>query len=132
MQGVLVVSVQRYPVRWMDKRAVITLPAEIDISNADGVQAELLSLLEQGATTLVLDMSATRFCDSAGVHAIVAARTRAVARGAEVRLVSSFASVLRVFAITGVDQIVGVYSSLDDATAKPPAVLGNQDNAATE
>jgi anti-sigma B factor antagonist len=129
---VLVVSVQRYPVQWTGRLAVVTLPAEIDISNADRVQAELLSLLEQGAITLVMDMSATTFCDSAGVHAVVAARTRAVASGAELRLVSSFASVLRVLAITGVDQLVGVYSSLDEATGKPPAVLGNPDNAVSE
>jgi anti-anti-sigma regulatory factor len=55
-----------------------------------------------------------------------------VAAGAELRLVSSSPSVLRVFAITGVDQLVNVYASLDEATGRPPAVLGNSDNAVTD
>jgi anti-sigma B factor antagonist len=126
------VSVERYPVQWAGKLAVVTLPAEIDIANADRVRAELFSLLDQGATTLVLDMSATTFCDSAGVHAVIAARTRAIAGGAELRIVSTSGPVLRVFAITGVDQLVTIYASLDEATPKPPAVLGNSETAATE
>ena len=88
---------------WLRGAAVITLPVEIDISNADQVRDELLSLLNRGPAVLLVDMAETTFCDSAGVNALVRAHQRATANGAELRLVVAAPGVQRVLAITGVD-----------------------------
>ena len=50
---------------------VVTAPEEIDIANAAGLQAALFEaarseLAEPGRALVVVDMSRTRFCDSAG------------------------------------------------------------------
>jgi anti-sigma B factor antagonist len=97
-------------------RAVITPPAEIDLTNAVELQDELDAALDRGFTTLVVDMSATTFCDSAGAAALIRARTRASNMNADLRLVIVGGSfVRRVFELNGADQILPIYTSLDAA-----------------
>ncbi len=102
---------------WVGQVAVISLPAEIDVSNADRVREDLLSVINRGATLLVVDMSATTFCDSAGLNALVRAFKRATASGAGMRLAVSEAAVRRILAITGVDHLIDVYPSVAAAMA---------------
>jgi anti-sigma B factor antagonist len=97
---------------WLGEAAVITLPEEIDISNADQVRDELLSLLNRGPGVLIVDMAETTFCDSAGVNALVRAHKRATANEAELRLVVASPGVQRVLAITGVDRLISVYPTV--------------------
>src|SRR5216683_6975022 len=99
----MAVSGEHYAVLWVGLVAVVSLPAEIDISNADQVRDDLLSILNRDAALLVVDMSATTFCDSAGLNALVRAFKRATASGAGMRLAVSEAAVRRILAITGVD-----------------------------
>src|SRR5712691_10309647 len=71
------VSRERYPVLWIGQVAVVTLPPEIDVTNADMVREDLLSVMNQGAVLLIADLSKTTFCDSAGVSALVRTFRRA-------------------------------------------------------
>ena len=73
-------SQEHYPVLWIGQVAVVTLPAEIDVTNADMVREELLGVLNQGAVLLIADLSKTSFCDSAGVSALVRIFRRAATR----------------------------------------------------
>ena len=97
---------------WLGEAAVITLPAEIDISNSEQVREELLSLVNRGPAVLIVDMAETTFCDSAGVNALVRAHKRAAANDAEIRLVVASPGVQRVLAITGVDRLISVYPTM--------------------
>ena len=105
-------SQERYPVLWIGQVAVVTLPAEIDVTNADTVREELLSVLTQGAALLVADLSKTSFCDSAGVSALVRTFRRAATSESSIRLVVSTPAVQRVLSITGVDRLVDTYPSV--------------------
>src|ERR1700745_4508248 len=80
------VSGERYPVLWIGQVSVVTLPAEIDVTNADTTREELLAVLNQGAAMLVADMSKTVFCDSSGVSALVRAFRHATTSGAAIPL----------------------------------------------
>jgi anti-sigma B factor antagonist len=104
---------------WIDRVAVMTLPAEVDISNAEQVRQDLLSAVAQGATRVIADMTATTFCDSAGVTVLVRVVRQAAAHGSGLRLAASAPTVTRVLALTGVDQLVGVYPSVAAALADP-------------
>lgn len=97
---------------WLSKAAVISLPVEIDVSNADQVREDLLSVLNRGAAMLIVDMGGTTFCDSAGVNALVRAHKRATADGGQIRLVAPAPAVRRVLAITGVDRLMDVYPTV--------------------
>ena len=101
--------------------AVVTLPAEIDMANADRVSADLQTAFGPGVTTVVADMTTTTFCDSQGVRALVRAYKQAAASGAELRVVVPSARVLRVLAILGLDGRLAIHPSLPDALAARPA-----------
>jgi anti-sigma B factor antagonist len=65
----------------------------------------------------VVDMTLTSFCDSAGVRALMVAHKRAQAEGGELLLASPGDSVLRVLELTGIDQAITHFASLDKAVA---------------
>jgi anti-sigma B factor antagonist len=120
------VSQERYPVLWIGQVAVVTLPTEIDVTNADMVREELLSVLNQGAVLLVADLSKTSFCDSAGVGALVRTFRRAATSASVMRLVVSTPAVQRVLSITGIDRLVDTFPSVAASLtgADSPSVQG--------
>ena len=97
---------------------VVTTPEEIDTINAPGLWAALLDATGHARGPVVVDMSLTQFCDSAGLHVLIGAHKRARADGDDVLVVISAAAVLRVFAITGLDRIIPSFSSLEEALAQ--------------
>jgi anti-sigma B factor antagonist len=107
------------PVVWVGQVAVVTLPAEIDATNADQVRESLLGVVNQGAASLVADLSQTTFCDSTGVSALVRTFKRATASGGGMRLVVSSPAVHRVLSITGVDHLMPLYPSVAASLATP-------------
>jgi anti-sigma B factor antagonist len=126
------VSQERYPVLWIGQVAVVTLPAEIDVTIADAVRDELLAILNQGATLLIADLSKTEFCDSAGVSALVRTYRQASTSGRPMRLVVSTPSVQRVLSITGVDRLVDIFPSVAASLAGTPGSADQaQPNGAT-
>jgi anti-sigma B factor antagonist len=96
---------------------IVTLPAEIDMANDRGVSQQLGCALASAAAVVVADMTATRFCDSTGLRALVMAHKQAAAHHTELRLVITSADVLRVMAITQLDTVLRIYPSLDAAQA---------------
>jgi len=119
------VSGERQPV-WAGRVAIVTLPAEIDMSNAEQVRQGLLSAVAQGASRVIADMTATTFCDSAGVTVLVRVVRQATAHGSGLRLAASAPAVTRVLALTGVDKLIDVYPSVAAALA------GSGDDVAVE
>ena len=103
-------------VRRANGTVVIALPDEIDVTSADQVDTELAATLETGTQVLVVDMTATRFCDSRGVQALVRAYHRAAAAGVEMRVAASGPAVLRVLQLTGTDQVIALYPDMSTAT----------------
>lgn len=114
-------SADSYPVRWAGRLAVVMLPGEIDVANAPAILGKLLSVLDREPVTLIVDMTATTFCDSAGVNAVLRAYKRASAAGIELRLVMPVPAVRRVFTVTGLDRLIDTYPSLAASLAgRPP------------
>jgi anti-anti-sigma factor len=114
-----VASLDNFPVDWAHPVAVVTMPDEIDIANAEDIRDTLLAVLNQGITTLIVDLSQTTFCACAGVAAFARAQRRAQAGGGEVRLVARAPIVRRMLAITGVDHLIPAFDSLGAARAGP-------------
>ena len=100
----------------------MALPERMDASNAGQIQQELLSVSDGGATVLIVDMTATTWCDHAGADAVVRAFRRAVVGGTQLRLVVTAGHVSRALSLSGLDCLVCIYPSLEAATAaSPPA-----------
>jgi anti-sigma B factor antagonist len=115
----------RLPVEVVRGVPVVTAPDEIDITNAAALRAALLEAAAHRRGAMVADMSGTQFCDSAALHVLVRAHKRARAEGGELLPVVPATTVLRIFAITGIDRMIPNFSSLEDALAAhhPPAEL---------
>ena len=96
---------------------VVTLPAEIDMSNDGLVEDELTNALADGLAVLVADGTRTTFCASAGMSALIRAHHQAQAAGTQLRVVASPA-VRRILELTGADQVLDTYPSLADALAE--------------
>ena len=103
-----VTSAQAQPV-------IVTLPAEIDMANADGIGKQLAAAPGPGVAVVIADMTATTFCDSVGMRMLVLARRQAVTAGTDLRLVLLCPQVLRVMKIEGVDAVLPTYRNLDEA-----------------
>jgi anti-sigma B factor antagonist len=110
---------ERYPVLWVGQAAVISAPVEVDVTNAEDVCRCLLAAIGSGARMLVADMTATTFCDCAGVFAIVACWKRAAAEGVSLRLVVGAAAVKHVFAVTGASVLIDIRPTVADALIGP-------------
>ena len=96
---------------------VVAAPEEIDITNAEQLRSAVLAAAANGDGTLVVDLTRTQFCDSSGLHTLIAAHKRAGAEDREVVLVIPRTAVLRVFALTGLDRMIPNFASLAEALA---------------
>jgi anti-sigma B factor antagonist len=111
---------------------VVAAPEEIDITNAEALRAALSTAAADGHGTLVVDMTRTRFCDSSGLHVLIAAHRRAGAEGRAVLLVIPGTAVLRVFALTGMDRVIPNFTSLAEALAQAPATANGRSRQLVE
>jgi anti-anti-sigma factor len=102
--------------------AVISAPAEIDILSAEQLRTVLREAGTRGRATVVVDMTGTRFCDSEGFSALIAAHKWALAEGGGLRLVIPAGSpVLRIFRAIGLDRFIPRFGSLEQALPPAPA-----------
>ena len=109
------------PVELISGVPVVTAPEEIDITNAPELRSALMEAAAHGPGALVVDMTRTQFCDSSGLHTLLAAHKRAQVQGGELVVVISTTHVLRIFAITGIDLMIPNFTSLDEALAQTSA-----------
>jgi anti-sigma B factor antagonist len=101
--------------------AIVHLPAEIDIANAEDVGEQLRSAFARGAAVVIADLTSTVFCDSAGARQLVLSHNYADAHDAQVRFVIPDRGMLRVLTISGMDQLLSIYPGLDEALSAGPA-----------
>jgi anti-sigma B factor antagonist len=95
---------------------VVTLPAEIDMSNAEAVQGQLRDACGPGVT-VIADLSATTFCDSSGARALLIAHQQATAGNARLRAAVPLGAVRRMLALLALDTILQVFPSVTEALA---------------
>jgi anti-anti-sigma factor len=101
---------------------VVTPPAEIDTTGIGELRAILFEWRSRGHTTVVIDMTATVSCDSAGLQELMWAHQHAVAEGGGLRLVIPDEDALqRVFTVTGLGGIIPYFPTLKQALAYLPA-----------
>ena len=110
----------RFPVT-INGIPVVTAPAEIDIITAGQLRTVLLHSVAHGQATIVVDMTGTTFCDSAGFSVLVRAHKQTLAEGGGLRLViPADSAVARSFTLTGLDRVIPRFTSLDHALAPGP------------
>jgi len=101
-----------------------SMPADIDIANAAALGTQLRAAVPNDAPGLAVDLSATRYLDSAGIEMLLALGEQLRRRRQEVRLVVPSASPLRrLLTLTGVDRVLAI-DEPTGAAAPGPAPAG--------
>jgi anti-sigma B factor antagonist len=100
---------------------IVTLPGEIDVTNAADAEAQITAALTPGIMVIIADLTATRFCDSTGLQHLMRAGEKAAASGTQLRLaVAPDGTVARVMQITGITRHIAVYPTLEQAARGGP------------
>jgi sigma-B regulation protein RsbU (phosphoserine phosphatase) len=106
-------------VAWSGRHAVVTMPTEMDVTNASDISDLLAAVIGQSPEVTTADMTATVFCDSSGVHALARAHELADAGSSELRLALGGSPAARIIQLLGLDQIMPVYRDVEESLATP-------------
>lgn len=107
---------------------VLAVVGELDLATAPRVRQAVVRALgaagadgDGGVHGVVLDLGAVDFIDSSGLGVIIGAQRRVRSVGRALRLVVTEPHVREVFALTGLDRIIDLSRSLDQALRLPAA-----------
>ncbi len=93
------------------------MSGELDLHTSPALRERVAVLLEAGTTKLAIDLEHVGFMDSSSLGIMVMALKRIRENDGELALVGANGSPLKVFALTGIDQLMPMYAS----TASLPA-----------
>jgi anti-sigma B factor antagonist len=100
-----------------DDGTVIAVRGEVDLFTAPELKKAVGDAIDAGRTRVVVDLTKTTFLDSSGLGVLVGALQRLRDRGGALSIVNVDAAISRTFSITGLDQILAIRETLDDAIA---------------
>lgn len=93
---------------------VVSVGGEIDLSTAPAFEAAIAGALAEKPTVLVIELSAVQFLASAGLRILVATQEK-LSKSAQVAVVASSPVTSRPIELTGLDKVISLYPTLDDA-----------------
>jgi anti-sigma B factor antagonist len=95
--------------------ALVALAGELDLYSADGFRSALDEALENGVQRLAIDLSDVSFIDSVALGVLANAMKQLRTSGGGLAVISSNPQIVRVFEITGLDRMIVLAPSLNDA-----------------
>jgi len=98
-----------------DDIGVVVLEGEIDIYSAPEFKEVLVNSIEGGAHRIIVDLTEVTFIDSTALGVLVSGAKRVRPRNGNLDIVCSDENIIRIFEITGLDRIFGIYASRDEA-----------------
>jgi anti-sigma B factor antagonist len=98
-----------------DEVGVVILEGEIDIYSAPEFKEVLVNGIEGGAKRVVVDLSRVTFIDSTALGVLVSGAKRVRPRNGSLDIVCTDENIIRIFEITGLDRIFGIFPSRDEA-----------------
>jgi anti-sigma B factor antagonist len=113
-------------VRAEQDTAVIALEGEVDIYSAPQFKEALLAGIEDGATTIIVDLGRVTFIDSTALGVLVSGAKRVRPKNGRLDIVCTDENITRIFEITGLDRIFGIYRSRDEALRAAAAAGAEQ------
>lgn len=106
--------------RAVGELSVVDVAGEVDVFSAPELAEQLTQLFDAGRRTVVVDLTSVTFLDSTGLGTLVAARNRAEEAGGQLPIIGSGEQVLKLFRITGLDEVFEIYPSIEAAVAATP------------
>ena len=101
--------------------ALVGLTGEIDLYTCPEFKQELLRVIADGATLVVVDLTKTTFIDSTALGVIIRGVERLKQKDGRLVVVCTDPSIVKIFEVTGLNRIFSVYGSRDEALAQTPS-----------
>ena len=96
---------------------VIDVQGEIDMYTAPRLRELVIDLVSKGSYQLVVNLDEVGFLDSTGLGVLVGGLRRVRARDGSLDLVCTQQRILKIFRITGLTEVFGIYETVDQAIA---------------
>jgi anti-sigma B factor antagonist len=94
--------------------AVVAVGGEIDLSTAPAFEAAVATALKEGPSVLIIDLSEVTFMASVGLRILVATQEE-LRESVQVAVVANNPATSRPIQMTGLDEIISLYPTLEDA-----------------
>jgi len=92
-----------------DDVGIVVLRGEVDIYSAPQFKEALVHGIEEGARRIVVDLSDVTFIDSTALGVLVSGAKRVRPRNGNLDIVCKDENIIRIFEITGLNRIFGIY-----------------------
>ncbi len=98
--------------------AIVAMGGELDYEASPQLRARLVGAIKAGGRRLVLDLSDVTFIDSTAIGVLAGTVARLdEAGGGSLSVVSTNDKVLQIFEITGLDGVISLHSSREEAVS---------------
>jgi anti-sigma B factor antagonist len=94
---------------------VVAVHGDADLRVASELKDHLSAIIDDGASSLVLDLSTTTFLDSMALGVLLAGMKRLRARGGRFRVVAPSSEIRRIFEITLLDRVFDLDATREQA-----------------
>ena len=89
--------------------------SKLDASNASELKSELILLNKNGVNNIIMDLSATKYCDSSGLSAILSANRLCKDSNGRFLLCGLQSNVFKLIQISQLDQVLAITASKEEA-----------------
>lgn len=97
--------------------SVLGVAGEVDVATAPRLREQLIKLVNDQRFRVVVDLGGVDFIDSTGLGVLIGALKRVRTHGGDLALVCTEPRILKVFDITGLDQVFDIHDTVDTAVA---------------
>jgi anti-sigma B factor antagonist len=97
--------------------SILVVGGEVDYEVSPQLKAHVMRAIKAGARRLVLDLSDVTFIDSTAIGVIAGAVEKLDEAGGSLAIVSTHDKVVQIFEITGLDSVITLHASREEALA---------------
>jgi anti-sigma B factor antagonist len=101
-----------------DAWTVVRVNGEVDVYTAGRLKEEIIGLVDKDRCQLAVDLEGVEFMDSTGLGVLITGLKRIREREGVLVLVSPRDQIRRLLTITGLDRVLKVHDSVDEATGE--------------
>ena len=95
--------------------SIVDLAGEIDVYTSPKLKDAISGLIDRGVYNLVINLEKVRYIDSTGLGVLIGGLKRVREHGGSVNLVCTNPQIKKIFDITGLVMIFGIFDSEDAA-----------------
>jgi anti-sigma B factor antagonist len=94
---------------------VMALSGEIDMYSSPTLREEMMGLIDQRVTPLLIDFRGVSYIDSSGIATFVEGLKCMMSYGGRLKLIGLLEEVREIFSFSKLDKVFEIYGSFEDA-----------------